>query len=289
MSMSAGFVILNYNDCESVEVLVSSIREKGIDDRICIVDNCSTDDSYRRLCGMQLDSIDVISSGRNGGYAFGNNVGCRYLIKKYHVDVVFIANPDVEFDADTIRDIKKTLSEKQQYAVMSAVMHDGKDTISDRAYIFLPSYFQNLFLCFPIYNLIYRMTHRCIIDFSHKIIDVDAVQGSFFAVRATVLEDIGYLDEGTFLFYEEMCLAMRIRAFDSRLKTGILTDQFYIHNSENAKNKKNKKDVMKKYRIYMDSKIYFEKVYHHIGKIRSGLLRAAVSISCLEEKVRLLF
>ena len=46
---------------------------------------------------MAGDKVDVIQSDKNGGYSYGNNYGAFYLIDKYMVDILVIANPDVEF------------------------------------------------------------------------------------------------------------------------------------------------------------------------------------------------
>ena len=283
--MSVGFVILNYNDFESVDSTVAMMRKNGITDRICIVDNCSTDGSYKELCNLKNEDTDVISSGKNGGYAFGNNVGSKFLIEYYGVDIIFIANPDTEFSLEAIEAIKKGFSMYPKYAVLTAVMHEPSGSVSTRPYIYIPSYVQNLLSCFYIYNKIYRISHSCQIDYKQKIINIDMAQGSFFAIRADIFEEIGYLDEGTFLFYEEMCLAMRIKQYDSSLKIGMLTEQSYIH--YNSVTIKSNISQMKTYRIFMESKMYFEKTYHNIGKTKQRLLRAAIGISCFEKRIQL--
>lgn len=49
------------------------------------------------------------SSDKNGGYSYGNNYGAFYLIDKYMVDILVIANPDVEFtEAFLIRIVQDT-------------------------------------------------------------------------------------------------------------------------------------------------------------------------------------
>lgn len=66
-------------------------------DHIVIVDNLSPDGSFRQLQSMAGGKVDVIQSDKNGGYSYGNNYGAVYLIDKYMVDILVIANPDVEF------------------------------------------------------------------------------------------------------------------------------------------------------------------------------------------------
>ena len=44
-----GMVIINYNDYETTEILLNNIKEYDSLDSIVIVDNHSTDDSYKLL------------------------------------------------------------------------------------------------------------------------------------------------------------------------------------------------------------------------------------------------
>jgi GT2 family glycosyltransferase len=42
------------------------------------------------------------------------------------------------------------------------------------------------------------------------VYEVESINGSCFLIRADFLEEIGYLDEGTFLYYEELILGLQI-------------------------------------------------------------------------------
>ena len=71
-------------------------------DKIVVVDNCSTDNSYVQLKEFENEKIHVVQSEKNGGYGYGNNIGIDYL--KNLVDYIIVANPDVVFkeSVDTI-------------------------------------------------------------------------------------------------------------------------------------------------------------------------------------------
>ena len=91
-----GVVILNYNDSETSIKLISSLEKYDIVNRIVIVDNCSTDDSFTILSQNTSSKVEVVKSARNGGYGYGNNYGIRYLNETVHPSHILIANPDVE-------------------------------------------------------------------------------------------------------------------------------------------------------------------------------------------------
>lgn len=280
---SKGFVILNYNDFQTTISLVKRIIEDGISDVICIVDNNSSDDSYKKLLEIQNQgNIVIIHSEENKGYASGNNIGCKYLKEHFQIDIVFIANPDVEFTADTVEGITKTFIQNPDYAILTPIMLDSDGTVSNRPFIKIPTFWQDLLLCFYSYNRLFEKTHNYQVDYSENLMEIEAAPGSFFAIRMNVLEDIGFFDEGTFLFYEEMCLASKIKKFNCNLKIGLMTTDNYIHH-HSVSIKKNI-SYMNTYNIYMKSKFYFEQKYHNISKVKQIFLKIAICLSCLEER-----
>ena len=98
MIKSIGIVVLNYNDYESTIKLVDSLLGQQYfseNVHIVIVDNMSTNDSFEILKSQFNECVDVIQSERNGGYAYGNNYGVKYLYDKYKIVHCAICNPDV--------------------------------------------------------------------------------------------------------------------------------------------------------------------------------------------------
>jgi len=279
--LQKGFVILNYNDCNTTAALIRHMRSSGITDAICVVDNCSKDESYDRLIQLDFENCVVLRSEENRGYAAGNNIGCRYLIDTGKADIVFIANPDIEFSKETVDKIVSLFAQNDDYAILTPLMYKPDGSVSDRPFIRLPSYFQDLMLCFYFYNRIYEKKYAYSVEQTAGIIDVDAAPGSFFAIRAEALKQVDYLDEGTFLYYEEMILAMKMRNCSRRWKIGLVPSLDYIHH--HSVSIRNSLSVMNSYKIYMNSKMYFEKKYHRIGIVKQKLLRIAIMISCAEE------
>ena len=69
--MKTGIVVLNYNDAQETINFVNEINSFKVLDYICVVDNCSTDDSLKKL--QKLNNIHLIALDDNKGYAAGNN------------------------------------------------------------------------------------------------------------------------------------------------------------------------------------------------------------------------
>lgn len=75
------------------------------------MDNRSPDGSFAALQRLSDEKVDVLQSDKNGGYSYGNNFGAFYLMDHYHMNILLIANPDVEFTEtfliQVVRDMEK--------------------------------------------------------------------------------------------------------------------------------------------------------------------------------------
>ena len=94
-------------------------------DKIVVVDNCSTDYSLSKLTCLKSDKIDVIQTDKNGGYAYGNNFGCRYAEKNYNPKLFFISNPDVRFENPVLQEMDKLSNNHKDIGVVAPIVNQG--------------------------------------------------------------------------------------------------------------------------------------------------------------------
>lgn len=98
--MTAGIVVLNFlNSSVTDNTLQELLKQKNINKyKIAIVDNGSNNGSVEILRKKydDLDNVSVLSVSSNLGYAKGNNVGIRYLLKN-GVDNILVMNSDIMF------------------------------------------------------------------------------------------------------------------------------------------------------------------------------------------------
>ena len=187
-------------------------------DLIVIVDNCSTDKSYKKINEYTNNKIKLIKSDKNGGYAYGNNFGIHYLIENHKCDIIFIANPDVEFEENLVIEIKRQFEKNTKYSVLSGVMLDINGNVVKAPYWDIPSYRYDLLDYFFIGRRINKKEFK--IDYNKKIMDVEVVPGSFLAIKAKVLKDIAYYDEYTILYCEENIFATKLGEPECMFKLG---------------------------------------------------------------------
>lgn len=281
--MKAGIVILNYNDYETVIKLVNKIRTYTSLAKILIVDNNSTDDSFQKLCKLNDKKCEVIKTDKNGGYAYGNNFGVRYLIEKYLLEVIYIANPDVSFENKLIYEINNALKDNEKYGILSGIMlkPDGKPF--KKPFWEIPSYLDDIFDCMYLFRALKSKLKQYRIDYSQKIMNIGVVPGSFFGMRSEVFKLIEGFDENTFLFYEENILSSKLKKHG--YLAGILTNSSYFH-LHSTTIKKNLK-VLKTHLIHLKSKYYFQTAYNKIGLLKKIILIIFMTYSLFETAILL--
>lgn len=272
-----GIVILNYNDAVTTKHLVGIIIGYESLNHIVVVDNCSTDDSYEELQSLRSSQVDVVKSNKNGGYAYGNNYGFKYIINNYKVDILFVANPDVEFEEDIILDIIRFF-DKTDYAMLSGVMYEANGKVSATPAWKVPSYIDDLLGCSLLLSKINKKRTKIPIGYDKPVVRVEALPGAFFAIRSFALEDIGLLDEGTFLYCEERILAKKL--LDKGYKVGLLTKSkyFHLHGSSIGKIY----NEVKSKRLIFASRLYYQKKYNKINIIQECILKFCMQISLIE-------
>lgn len=93
------FVVLHFNDMEITSLCVEKILklQNSESSEIIIVDNGSPNGSGEQLKRKysEIKNIHVILSRKNLGFAKGNNLGYRYVIKHFDPDYIIVMNNDV--------------------------------------------------------------------------------------------------------------------------------------------------------------------------------------------------
>lgn len=214
-------VVLNYNDFDTCKRLLEKVKDYSVFEKIIVVDNCSTDDSFQRLKSYENIKIDVIKSSANKGYAFGNNFGANYAIRKYKPQNIFIANPDVMFDETAAIRMAKALDRNSSIGIIAPVVKEGYNAWT------LPDYWGTIKSLFLVLNRLERKKVRKKVLAGRGVQTVGAVEGSFFAVSADAFSKINGMDDRTFLYGEENILAYRLKQINC--SAAILSDCYYEH------------------------------------------------------------
>jgi GT2 family glycosyltransferase len=223
-----GVVILNYNTHDLTVSLAKKISAFKSVNFICVVDNCSHDDFDEDFSEAK---IYYIKSGRNVGYSAGNNIGLRYLIDEKKCGYVFIANPDVDFEDETIKVMHETMLRNSNIALLSTKRY-GNNNETIHQWFDFPLVSVSVKNCFLLPRIIFekrrRFIQNMIIDVSEDIVYVDAVPGAFFGIKSEFLKKNNFLYEGIFLYGEEIILGRQARNMGYRV--GVINTEIYTHN-----------------------------------------------------------
>ena len=266
------FLIINYNDFESTKKLINNIKDYKILDLILIVDNNSTDNSYKKLKKYENDKIKVINTHNNKGYSYAINYGAKYVIDNYKKSNLVISNADVIINDE--KDLKILLKDLDKYDLVGPKINTHG--VISRGWI-LPTPMVDVGLNLIYFHKLIENKYMTYKDeyYNSDIVNVDVVSGCIFLMKTETLENINYLDDNIFLYYEENILSTKLN------KKNIIIDNRVeiIHNHSVSIDKSLNK--IKKYKALKKSQYYFEKNYNHANICELILLVLTNKISLL--------
>ena len=228
MNPSICVLILNYKTYElTISFVETLFLQKKIDLTVLVVDNKSENGSFKYMLDyfQKYVNVEVIESEWNGGYAYGNNYGLKY-IQDRDIDYILVSNNDIEIkDELTLHNLAVTYKVLDNPALISPVQHvDNK--INSAAWK-QPTFFYDFFTNVPFINKLVLKQNIYDIKNSKTPIKVDVLPGSFFFFEKSIIYDIGLLDEETFLYGEERILSYKVK--EHNLQNYLITDLCYEH------------------------------------------------------------
>jgi len=198
-------IILNYNSFDDTSREVSKLLDEGcIETSIYIVDNHS-DDKDRIAEFARQKKINCIISNQNGGYAYGNNLAIKQAIsdgKKYFL----LLNPDIDINISSIEGLYNDLQNQSELGVIGpriCYRNNSNKIYSDGGLLFPEKGFMGGHVNFNIDASDVQMP-----SYNYEI---DYVDGSAIMFRKEVLDDIGFMNESFFMYYEESEWCLRIK------------------------------------------------------------------------------
>lgn len=271
--MKNGIVIVNYNDYKTTKRLIDNIRDYKVFDNIVIVDNKSSDNSLKELKKLENKQIVVIDSGKNKGYSYALNVGCKYLIDKYKECKIIVSNSDIIIQSENdIKDLFELVKGKN--VIVGPTIIEGNNL--NRGWI-VPKPMDDVAMNILGLYKKYQKRHLMYQDsyYNKDISKVGTVSGCFFAISSKHLEEMGYFDENVFLYYEENIMGVKTKDLGKNIIVANNIDVIHDHAVSIDKSLKR----IKKYDILKNSQYYFEKTYNHASKGELFLLRLTNKIT----------
>lgn len=219
-SPRVSIVILTWNAVDlTLEALkdVGKLDTKGLQVEIVVIDNGSTDGTQEELHDYKLANMPfkLIRNEKNLGFAEGNNVGMKDAVKR-GADYILLLNNDVILSRDLLvqlikvaeRDKKIGLLAPKMYFAKGYEFHKKRYKKSDLGKVLW--YAGGMVDWDNVYS-----SHRGVDEVDegqyNKQEETDVVNGACALIRTEVIDDIGYLDEKLFLYWEDADLSERAK------------------------------------------------------------------------------
>ncbi len=222
MEVNTGLLIVTVNYCtphHMIECIESVIRERETlpSLRMVIVDNHSGDDSVEiigaYLAGHRLESwVTLVAAPRNGGYAYGNNLAIRSAFDAgFTPQYIWFLNPDTRIRPGAGRVLIDFLECHEKAGMVGSRLEDEDGSAQISTFRF-PSPASEFASAMQL-GLLDRILHRYLVPMplSDKPVQADWLAGASLMMRARLIDDIGWMDEAYFLYFEEVdyCVAGR--------------------------------------------------------------------------------
>lgn len=212
MAPRLSILVVNWNTREDLLACLGSLRDAAIavPHEVVVVDNASADGSADAVAAA-FPVYRLIRASRNLGFAGGNNLA----IAEATGDLLMLLNPDTLVRAGELEKLVAYLDAHPAVGIVAPrlVYGDGSFQLSATPFV-TPADVYYEFARFPraLQPRAQREPRRLYAFDPVEAKAVDTVMGAAMLVRRAVVDQIGGLDEGYFMYGEEMDWCWRAKA-----------------------------------------------------------------------------
>jgi GT2 family glycosyltransferase len=195
---SVSLIVLNWNGRQHLAYCLPSLLATDYPRyELIVVDNASTDDSPE-FVRENFPNVRVIVNERNLGFSAGMNVGLRAA----EGSILVLLNNDLEVHPGWLRALVDALAANERVGIAGCKVYypDGRTLQHAGGIIHYPQALPD--------HWGYQKKDQ---GQYNQMREVDYVIGAALAVKREVLEQVGYLDEGYFLYYDDPDLSFSAR------------------------------------------------------------------------------
>ncbi|MDP3685377.1 MAG: glycosyltransferase family 2 protein [bacterium] len=219
--MRLSIIIVNWNTGDLLRKCLNSLPTAGlkvfpegatcipIQYEVFVVDNASTDDSMERGRQSFQPFREILLSG-NMGFARANNIALRQATG----EVLLLLNPDTEPNPGSLRTLVEFFTAHPRAGIVGGKLlnPDGSLQPSVRRFPTVGTLALLLTRLARMFPQLPALRSYEMADFSYnREAVVDQVMGACFAIRREVMDTIGLLDEGYWIWFEEVDYCYRAK------------------------------------------------------------------------------
>ncbi|MDM9624872.1 glycosyltransferase family 2 protein [Rhizobium sp. S152] len=211
-------VVVNYRTADLVIDCLRSLASPAMlpqGTRVVVVDAASNDSSADKFADAIEENgwhswLDLLPLDVNEGFSYANNRGKDYLTGRYgRPKYVHLLNPDTVAKEGSIVALVDFLKENSQVGICGSQLEnlDGSNQCCAFRFPSPIAEFEAEISFRPMTRLLNRW--RILPELPDAPTPVGWVSGASIMIRSEVFDDIGNLDEGYFLYHEEVDFCLR--------------------------------------------------------------------------------
>jgi N-acetylglucosaminyl-diphospho-decaprenol L-rhamnosyltransferase len=221
--MDLAVIVVSYNVREllaaCLKSLYADLGTSALDATVWVVDNASADSSAE-MVRRDFPDVRLIISSTNVGFAAGNNLALRAIgLDQPELPAsvprhILLLNPDTEVLPGALTTLTRFLDEMPEAGACGPALLYPNGRFQHSAFAF-PTLWQITFDFFPLHGRLLdsRLNGR----YPRRLYQagepfpIDHPLGAALMVRSAVVAQVGLLDEGFFMYCEEIDWCLRIR------------------------------------------------------------------------------
>jgi GT2 family glycosyltransferase/thioesterase domain-containing protein len=183
--------------------------------RVIVVDNASGDaPALRAAIGQHgfASFATLIEAPRNGGFAYGNNLGLEHAYRTGTApDYFVLLNPDTEVRPFAIERLVRFMERQPDAGVAGCSFESERGERWPYAYRF-PTLLSEVEAAIG-WSVVTRLLRDHVVarHVADSEVNVDWIPGAALIVRREVVDRLGGMDEGYFLYYEETDFCRKVK------------------------------------------------------------------------------
>src|SRR3989344_1852664 len=215
--MKLSILIVNWNTRDLLVSCINSILKfpPNFYYEIIVVDNASQDGSVGTVTNLfgHNKRVHVIQSLRNLGFARGCNLAYKSSTGEY----ILLLNPDTEVKADALEAMAAYMESHSEVAVVGPKILNPDGTIQPSVRR-LPGIWVSMAVFSGLHRFL-KLPRYLMTDFDYsQEAEVDQVMGAALLTRRTIIEELGFMDEKFWLWYEEVDFCKRLKDAGKKIK-----------------------------------------------------------------------
>jgi len=195
-------IVLNWNGWADTLECLGSLQALNYQKRqLLVIDNGSTNDSVARI-RQRFPDVEVMETGRNLGFAAGNNIGIRYALSR-GAKYVWLINNDAKADPNALTSLVETADAFPKAGAVGSVIYQMDEPRQIQAW---GGGGVSLWLGKTWVHTTQRASRR-----------LDYLSGASLLLRREALVEVGLLDERYFMYWDDTDVCVRLRKAGWRL------------------------------------------------------------------------